>query len=146
VPGTAFKGLPWVDILAKSIDSTRRGRLLGYMQTLGGIASFAMAGLVAWVLSRSWLSFPGNYTTLILLAALSVSVPSWCWAACGSLPTVMDKRQPLKQYLCSIPGVVRVIPGFNKYLLIRGLGQTYSLASAFYVTYAIDVPGGSRKA
>jgi MFS family permease len=140
--GDGIQGLPWVDILAKSIDSTRRGRLLGYMQTLGGIASFAMAGLVAWVLSRSWLSFPGNYTALILLAAV-VSFGSIMVLGRLKEPANdnVDARQPLKQYLCSIPGVVREIPGFNKYLLIRGLGQSYSLAAAFYVTYAIDALG-----
>jgi MFS family permease len=142
--GDGIQGLPWVDILAKSIDSTRRGRLLGYMQTLGGIASFAMAGLVAWVLSRSWLSFPGNYTTLIMLAAVvsfgSIMVLGRLQEPANGNP---DIRQPLRQYLCSIPAVVRVIPGFNKYLLIRGLGQSYSLASAFYVTYAIDGLGAT---
>lgn len=138
--GDGIQSLPWVDILAKTIDSTRRGRLLGYMQTLGGIAAFAMAGLVAWVLSRTWLSFPGNYTTLILLAAV-VSFGSVLVLSRMQEPGngIVEARQPFKQYLCSIPGVVRETPGFNKYLLIRGLGQTYSLASAFYVTYAMDV-------
>lgn len=137
--GDGIQGLPWVDILAKSINSTRRGRLLGYMQTLGGIASFAMAGLVAWVLSRSWLSFPGNYTVLIILAAL-VSFGSIMVLSRLKEPANgdVDARQPLKQYLCSIPGIVREIAGFKKFLLIRGLGQAYSLAAAFYVTYAID--------
>jgi MFS family permease len=138
--GDGIQALPWVDILAKSIHSTKRGRFLGYMQTLGGIASFGMAALVGWVMSRHWLAFPVNYIYLVSLAAL---------LGFGSLKVLdllqepakaeVEARQPLRDYLCGIPAMIRGNPGLKRFLLVRALSQSFFLSAPFYVTYAIDV-------
>ncbi len=143
--GDGVQALPWVDILAKSIHGTRRGRLVGYMQALGGIAAFGMAALVAWILTRAWLAFPINYILLVLLAALvsfgSLKVLSLLVEPAKNTSEI---RQPLKEYLRSIPNMVRANPGFKRFLLVRCLSQSYSLAAPFYVTYAIDVLGAPK--
>lgn len=138
--GDGIQALPWVDILAKSIHSAKRGRFLGYMQTYGGVASFGMAALVGWVLSRHWLAFPVNYIYLVSLAAL---------LGFGSLKALdmlqepakaeVEARQPLRDYLCSIPATIKGNPGFKRFLLVRALSQSFFLSAPFYVTYAIDV-------
>jgi MFS family permease len=143
--GDGVQALPWVDILAKTVASTRRGRLLGWMQTLGGIASFGMAALVAWVVSRAWLPFPVNYMLLALLAALlglaSLKVLGLLHEPPREAP---ETHRPLREYLASIPGVVRENPGFSRFLGVRALSQSLLLAAPFYVTYAIDALGAPK--
>ena len=143
--GDGVQALPWVDILAKAIQSTKRGRLLGYMQTLAGIASFGMAALVAWVLGRAWLAFPVNYMLLVFLSALlglcSVKVLGFLREP---VREISEKRESLSRYLRSIPAVIQANPGYNRFLLVRVLSQSYSLAAPFYVTFAIDVLGAPK--
>lgn len=140
--GDGIQALPWVDILAKTIGPTRRGRMLGYMQTLAGVASFGMAAFVSWVLTRAWLSFPVNYVLLIITAAL---------LGLGSLKAlnqIMEParenpapRQTIRDYLRCIPKVVRNNPGLKRFLLVRSLSQSFAMAAPFYVTYAINILG-----
>jgi hypothetical protein len=70
-------GLPWVEVVAKTIPPQRRGEYFAWRMGLGGLASIGGAAVVRWVLDpASPLPFPHNFGLLniafLVLGTLSV--------------------------------------------------------------------------
>ncbi|UCC61709.1 MAG: hypothetical protein JSV36_13000, partial [Anaerolineae bacterium] len=66
-------GLPFMDVIAKTVPPTRRGALFGWRRLIGGLLGLAAGALVKVVLSPDFgLTFPNNYALLFFLGFLSM--------------------------------------------------------------------------
>jgi len=66
-------GLPFMDVIAKTVPPTRRGAFFGWRRLIGGLLGLAAGVLVKLVLSPDFgLTFPNNYALLFFLGFLSV--------------------------------------------------------------------------
>lgn len=66
-------GLPFMDVIAKTIPPTRRGSFFGWRRLIGGSLGLAGGALVKVVLSPDFgLTFPDNYALLFSLGFLSM--------------------------------------------------------------------------
>ncbi|MEW6080871.1 MAG: MFS transporter [Bacillota bacterium] len=135
--GEGVVGVPWMDMVGKCIGPTRRGRLMGYMQAMGGLSAFGAGGVVAWVLSREWLEFPCSYMVLVFLSSMALMGIVACMYLLREPPGEARSGQlRLRHYLEGLPAIVRANPGLKSFLITKVLGNLYMLCVPFYVTYA----------
>lgn len=132
-------GVPWTDMVAKTIPNTRRGRLFGTMQALGGAGAFAAGFVIRQILASSRLPFPVNYTVLMLIG---------CVFMCFSYAGTMSVREPagfvrkgstIRTYLKRLPGVWKGNKLFQRMMFTRMLLSFLYLSLPFYVVFARDV-------
>jgi len=135
--GEGVVGVPWMDMVGKCIGPTRRGRLMGLMQALGGLSAFGAGGVVAWVLSREWLQFPSSYMVLVFLSSMALMGIVACMYLLREPPGEARSGQlRLRRYLEGLPAIVRGNPGLKGFLITKVLGNLYMLCVPFYITYA----------
>lgn len=137
--GDGLASLAWLDFLSKSIPPHRRGRLTGVGQLLSGIFSFAAGFGVEWMLSDRGPAFPNNYAALFLVgfAMLALSFVAILLGketrgvTASSVPTWRD-------YLPQLGRVLKHDHHFRRYLVARQVFGLSSLATPFYITFALD--------
>lgn len=79
-------GVPWTDLMAKSIPERLRGRLFGLTQFAGGILAVLAGLMVTRMLSPSGPAYPANYAVLMVLGAV------FFWVSFISLSAVREPR------------------------------------------------------
>ena len=137
--------VPWLDVLAKAIPPTRRGRLFGVSQIVYGATAIGIGGLVIYLLGPgSPAAFPLNYALLFFGAGLSLMI---------SLAGVVLIREPVGQtshdriswgqYLPKLWNIVRTNPVFAQVMSGRLLVGFSTMAYAFYIIFAIENLGMS---
>lgn len=128
-------GLPFMDIVAKAVPSTRRGTFFGARLFFGGIAS-ALAGLfVRNVLATR--SFPDDYTILFLTASavITVAIISFCLV---SEPEVIsrERRMPFRKFLLKGPFLLKNVRSYRWMLIVRAMLGVWGMALPFYIIFA----------
>ena len=123
-------GIPFMDIVAKAVPSTRRGTFFGARLFFGGIAS-ALAGLfVRNVLASR--SFPSNYTVLFLTASavITVAIISFCLA---SEPEAVsrERRMPFRRFLLKGPFLLKNVRSYRWMLIVRILLGVWGMGLPF---------------
>jgi MFS family permease len=135
----AAVSMPWFDLLGRIIPPTRRGRVLGTAEVLGGLAGI-VAGLIVRDVLRAnspW-RFPANYAVLFVLA----SVLLLCAALALSLireprSAVAEKgAPPLREVLRMLPRILIEDRPFLRLVAVKLLTGFITLANAFYVLFA----------
>jgi len=131
-----FGGLPWMDIVAKTIPSDKRAGLFGIMQALGGSCAFFAGFLVRWLLGKTD-AYPLNYFYVFLLGFLSLT---------GSLVSmhfilepdgkVRDSHSNLIEYLKRLPSAWRQDSLFRKVIAVRVMCGAIFLALPFFAIHA----------
>ncbi len=132
-------GVPWTDMVAKTIPNTRRGRLFGTMQALGGAGAFIAGFVIRQILASTRLPFPLNYTILMLIGFVFL---------CFSFVGTMAVREPagsvrqgstIKTYLKRLPGAWKENKLFQRMMFTRMLLSFLYLSLPFYVVFAREV-------
>lgn len=94
-------GIPFMDIVAKTIHRRRLPLLWAYRNVFGGILGFVSSGIIAYVLSaRSGIPFPTNYALLFSFAVV-LNGSAYVMFAIIREPVepVMASRTPFRVYL-----------------------------------------------
>jgi MFS family permease len=129
----------WFDIMAQAIPPTRRGRLIGAAQVIGGLAGIGVGALVALILSNPRLEFPDNYALLFTLGGIGLIPSTIALALIRELlptaPNTDSDTQGRLRWLDTL-GTDRV---FRRLILCRILTGMVDLAIPFYVGHAEDV-------
>ena len=129
----------WFDVLAKVLPHTRRGRILGTSQFVGGLGAIGAGMAVRFILSKEgpW-AFPNNYALLFALASIPFLVGAVCLSAIREPESRLpDKGVPsTRKVLSLLPGMLVRDRPFLRLVAVRLLGGCISVASAFYVLYA----------
>ena len=135
-----FASLPWIELLAKAIPATQRGRLVGYAQAAYGVVAVGIGWLIKYLLgSESSVGFPLNYSLLFYGAGLSLI---------ASLAAISLIREPLgqkapretswREYLPKLWSIFRTDPSFARAVIGRLLVGFGSMAHAFYIIFGIE--------
>jgi MFS family permease len=145
--------VPWTEILGRAVPPRLRGRLLGNMQSMAGLAALGAGVVVRSLLAAPGLAYPRNYAMLFGMASVLL-LGSWLMMAAIREPELDapvetaraqaagDRRRPrLIENLRSIPRRMRGNPVFRRLLLTRLLCATPNLALPFYVLYGKQVLG-----
>ena len=126
--------VPYKDIVARSIPSERRSRMLALRFFGGGLLALAVAGAAHGILEG--LSFPGGYAALLLLGAALLLISAVFFVAAGE-PAALS-AQPLSaggfiDFLRS--GVDTVVQDrrFRIFLFAQWLGGTAAMSLPFYI-------------
>jgi MFS family permease len=130
-----ISGVPWTDILARTIPLERRGRLLGTMQCVGGVGGVAAGWVIRELMVNPVPGYPLNYAAIFSLGFLFLSL---------SLAATCLLREPpgqatpvaLGRYLKSLPQALRAHPRFRRLMVARAMMSMYMLALPFYIVHS----------
>jgi hypothetical protein len=129
-------GVPWTDMVAKTIPSNRRGRLFGTMQFLGGFGAFASGFLIRQILASDRISFPANYALLMVIGFGLLCVSFGGTMSVREKPGVTRQGASLADYFRRLPAVWRQNPAFQQMMYVRMLFSFLYLSLPFYVVFA----------
>jgi len=126
----------WQDMIARVIPLERRGRFWGLTSALGVGCGVAGSVLSAWLLRT--LPFPRSFVVLFLMAALLVVI-SWFFLAQTREPAqrVTAPRQSQRQFLKSLPALVRQDPPYRRFLIARVVLALAAMGSGFVTVSAL---------
>lgn len=138
----------WLDILARAVPLTRRGRLIGIAQLIGGVMGIGVGAAVETIIGHPALPFPRNYALLFTLSGLA-HVPSVIALSLIREPPVnasrATARPALKEMIRQLTRVWRHDTDFRRLMAARWLTGLMDLAVTFYVLHAgqeFGVPQG----
>jgi MFS family permease len=127
----------WLEMVAKVIPISRRGRFFGFSFFVGSMVG-TLGGLVAGVLLESY-GFPSGFA-YCFLTAFALLVCSWMFLAVVREPSdlVPDERASLRQYLSQLPSILRSDRNFTLYLVSAIVLSIGGLGAPFYIVAAIN--------
>jgi MFS family permease len=128
-------GIPFMDIVAKAVPSTRRGTFFGARLFFGGIAS-ALAGLfVKNVLEAK--PFPESFGLLFITASIVVTAAIVSFSLVSEpVAKVRERRMPFKKFLLKGPFLLKNVRSYRILLVVRVLLGIWGMALPFYILYA----------
>lgn len=130
-----ISGVPWTDILARTIPLERRGRLLGTMQCIGGFGGVAAGWVIRELMVNPVPGYPLNYAAIFSLGFLFLIL---------SLGATCLLREPpgqatpvaIGRYLRGLPQALRAHPRFRRLMVARAMMSMYMLALPFYIVHS----------
>jgi hypothetical protein len=135
-------GVPWHDIIGKSIPANIRGRFFGVMQFIGAALAIGSGEIVRRVLSSKTLGYPNNYALLLLITFILFAFSGiFLILMREPLRPVAAEAEGLGQLLKRIPKVLRERRIYRRMIVTQVLAYSGALASPFYSWYARDKLG-----
>lgn len=126
----AFANVSYVDILGKSILSTRRKKFFTMQQTINSIGLLISALVVRELLK--YFGYPENYSLLFLIAALLLSVASGGFWMIREVPSGKKTGKSILDFIRMIPQEVRQNQNLKYYLVIINiLGMAMTILPFF---------------
>jgi MFS family permease len=131
-------GLPFLDVVLKTVPARRRGMYFGWRRFLGGILGLAAGGVVTWVLSNRFpLSFPDNYAVLFSLGFLVVALYTGSFSLIDEpVGEVNPAHVGIVQQFRRALALARRDENYARYLGIRMMIAVTGFATPFYTVYA----------
>ncbi len=136
-------GLPWMDIVARTIPPDRRGRLFGTQQAVGGTLSFLSGFLIRQLLNQDG-DYPMNYFMVMALGAFFMC------CSLAAMHFILDPGGPapktyrsLRTYLRELPTAWSDNPRFRQLMVTRLLTGSLYLCLPFFAIHAqtdLDFP------
>lgn len=132
--------LPWQELIATVIPTSRRGRFFGYTYFAGQFLGIVGAAVATWIL-KSW-GYPLNYVFIFGIGFLA-TVLSWILLSLTIEPTsdstVPQKRSvPYCQRIAQMQNLLAEDPNFRAFLISRGLSYIGNMAFGFVTVYGLE--------
>jgi MFS family permease len=146
--GAGFAGVPFLEIVAKTVHEKRRGSFFGTRRLIGAVLGIG-AGLVAKeVLAPGFrLEFPSNFGLLMTFATISAAVGIFAFCKVDEPANlVAGVRRPFKEHIRSGMALIEADGNYRKFLLTRLLWSATAMAFPFYAVYAITDLGMAESA
>ncbi len=132
-------GIPWLEIVGKTISPRRRGAFFGQRSFWGGVLALFASGPIGLILSEQFLglSFPHNFALLFGITALVAGLGVYFWssmrepAAIQTIPAVSIKTlfgRGIRAYRANVD--------YRSFMIARVLVSLAAIADPFYVVYA----------
>ncbi len=139
-----MQGVVFNYLMSKVIPVERRGRLMGFRNTLAGITAAAVAGLAGDLVDADAL---GNGYAATFLVAFALTAAGLMTLLIMREPEPPEVRTPgrLRDRLRDLPDLLRSDRDFTLYFVCRALATMGRMAVPFYVLYAgtvIEMSGG----
>jgi hypothetical protein len=129
--------VPYNDIVARSIPSTRRSRMLAVRFFGGGLLALGVAAVAHQVLSA--LAFPSNYAAIVFLGAVLLFASSFFFVSAGE-PSAPPPPHDTGGFIAFVRRGVEVFRAdshFRLFVYSQWLGGAVMMASPFYMLQAI---------
>jgi hypothetical protein len=138
-------GLPFFEVVSKTIPSHQRGEFFAWRLGLGGLGSVAASLIVRWILDPAGpLPFPYNYgllsTLFFIMATASMIVFN---QVIEPVDTHILPRVALKAQLLRAVGIVRSDVLYRRYLSLQSAMMMAGAATPFFAVYVQQRLGGS---
>jgi hypothetical protein len=133
-----FSGIPWLEIVGKTVAPRRRGTFFGLRNFWGGIVALLAAGPLAAILSEQLLGlrFPYNFAFLFAATAVGVGVGVWAWSSIREPAGVAaEPAHSVRDMVRRGVGAFRSDVDFRAFLWARVLISLATVAEPFYVVY-----------
>ena len=127
--------IPFMDIVARTVPSERRGTFFGARLFFGGVAS-ALAGIgVKNILASK--PFPESFAILFISAAVVVTgaIISFCVIREPAGP-FRESRIPFREFLRKGPFLLKNVKSYRMLLVVRILLAVWGMPLPFYIIYA----------
>jgi MFS family permease len=126
----------WQDMIAKIIPVEKRGRFFGISNFIGNGTGILGALAVPFVLKI--FTFPLGYVFSFAVAG-GMFFLSWIFLSLTREPAVYSSKPPISQknYLRSLPKVLRRDPNFRIYLLSQIIFSLSGMATGFLAVYTV---------
>ena len=126
----------WMDLIARALPTTIRGRFFALSNFVAGLAGFAASLLIAEVLAR--VPAPASYGLCFVGATVCVGL-SYIALAVVREPVAETAAEPvsLRAYLGRMPALLRRDRNLTWFLAARAFGLAGGMASGFYTVYAL---------
>jgi MFS family permease len=126
----------WQDLVARCFPVDRRGRFFGTTMFVGAATGAAGAVLSTWLLETY--PFPTSFTITFAIAAVGITV-SWVFLAMTREPAQPTDvpRQSNREFLSTIPGLLRRDQNFRRFLVARSLMALGNMGTGFITVSAI---------
>ncbi|MFZ1946121.1 MAG: MFS transporter [bacterium] len=130
-------GIPFMDIVARTVPPERRGTYFAARLSIGGVCA-ALAGiLVRGVLESR--PFPASFALLFCLAAVIVTAAVVSFAVVREPEgPVRETRMPFMQFLRKGPFLLKNVRSYRMLLVVRIFLGVWGMALPFYVIFAQD--------
>lgn len=135
-------GVPWTDLVAKTIPERLRGRLFGLTQFGGGILALAAAGFIGRMISADGPGYPRGYAILMITAA------ALFWASFFNLLMVHEPGGQSEEhdggFLDYAKNIGKMLAGHAQLkgmLVIQLLIGVFGMSLPFYILYARQESG-----
>jgi len=138
-----FAGVPFMDVVTRTITVRRRGRFFGIRRFLGTMLA-ALAGiLVARILSGGSWRFPAEYGILFLISTGVSAVGLFSFCLVREPPEREVRSVPLsfKQHVLEAGRFLKTDLNYRRYFVVRVLWMATVMALPFYSAYGIAVLG-----
>ena len=135
----AVVSVPWFQFVGRALPPRRRGRVLGFAQSLGALGGIGAGIAVRFILGQDspW-SFPSNYAILFAIAGSGFLAAALALTLLREPPsTLRDQDVPsLREVLALLPRILLDDQPFRRLVQVRLVAGFVSMASAFYILYA----------
>ena len=132
-----MSGVPWHDIIGRTIPARLRGRFFGTIQFAGGVLAIGSGAIVHHVLADTSLAFPLNYGRLFIYLTVCMTLSTICLAFIREPHgPAFDDRQSLGSLLRAIPSTLRIHPRLRTAIIGQILCGIGGMAVPFYAIYA----------
>ena len=140
-----FSGLPFLEVVAKTVPPKRRGEFFAWRQTVGGLAGVGASFVVRWLLDEQGpLAFPYNFGVLFALGLLSASLGLAAFARVVEPPDrPAPQRVPLLAQLRRARQFVRADSNYRHFLFLRSALMVAGAATPFFAVFVQQQLGGS---
>ena len=142
---TGMQSVTFSFLVSKVIPVERRGRLVGFRNTLAGLTASAVGFIGGSLLEDNAL---GNGYASVFLVAFVLTASGLMTLVFMREPASPQVREasPLGSRLRSLPALLRADPDYANYVLARFLGVAGRMAVPFYIVYAgtrMELSGGT---
>jgi MFS family permease len=134
--GDGLVGVPWQDIIARTIPPNLRGRFFGSMNVIGGGLILIAGAIVRRVLQEPTLPFPYNYGRLLIFLCVCMALSTFFLALMKEpRGSAMDEAQTIARIVRAIPATLRRYPLLFRVIVAQNILGFAGLAVPFYAVY-----------
>ena len=136
--------VPYNDIVARSIPSVRRSRMLAVRFFGGGILALGVAAAAHYFLHLEGLPFPIGYAAIVALGAVLMLASSLSFISAGESDAPLPARPShgFAEFLRDGVAVFRGDQRFRLFIYAQWLGGAVTMAFPFYILQATAMTGG----
>ena len=144
---SGMSGLPFLEVVGKTIPPNRRGEFFAYRFGLGGLASVGGSILVRWLLdANAPLAFPYNFGLLSFLYFLFGSIALMTFSLVEEPPDAQVlPRAPLPDQLKSALSFFRADSCYSQFIGMQSALMVAGCATPFFAVYVQRQLGGPKE-
>ncbi|ACO45636.1 MFS transporter [Deinococcus deserti] len=133
---SGVSGLPFLEVVSKTVPPARRPRFFGTRNLYGGLLAFGAGLLVRWILGPSGLEFPYSYALIFGLGTVAFTFGYWVFGRIQEPPDPPLVAQGVRGEFRAIPETLRD-PHFRAFLTVRLLLAGASMSEPFFAANAL---------